>query len=430
MNTEVRMPQLGESIAEGTIVKWFKSVGDFVRRDESLFEITTDKVDTEVPAPGDGYVTRIVVQEGETVPINTLVCILGDEVSEESQAAPHAGRPGSAESPEKAPVGPAGSTTLASAAPGGQGGATVSAVPSRAERLRIRSSPLVRRLAAESGVNLPEVAGTGADGRVTRDDLAKHLRERSVEPAPAGALAGRLEPMSPMRRRIADHMVMSRRTSAHVTTVFEVDMSHVRERKSVRAPGLLEEGTKMTFLPFIVGAVCDALKRFPVLNASVEGGSIRYHDDINMGIAVALDEGLIVPVVKSAGSLSLEEMARRIQDLARRARAKKLKPEEVQSGTFTITNPGVFGALTGTPIINQPQVGILCVGKIEKRPVVLSGGNGKDGEVEDGDTIAIRTMTYLSLSYDHRVIDGAVADQFLSDVKRTLEISSPDVGDE
>ncbi len=421
MNTEVRMPQMGESIVEGTIVKWFKNVGDSVKRDEPLFEITTDKVDTEVPAPGDGYVTSILVAEGETVAVNTTVCLLGDERADPADQASGA-KASTASQATRAPE---------PVSAGAERAAAVLDSPSRKARLRARSSPLVRRMAAEHGIDLSQVQGTGVEGRVTKQDVSKFLREQPTGAVSLPEATGRLEPMSLMRRRIAEHMVMSRKTSAHVTTVFEVDMTSVRQRKEALGPALLEKGARLTYLPFIALAVRDALGDFPILNASVEGDKIRYHDDINIGIAVALDDGLIVPVLKDIAAASLEtdletglvtdlvKMARGIQDLAQRAREKELKPEEVQGGTFTITNPGLFGALIGTPIINQPQVAILCVGKVEKRPVVVADQSGKD-------TVVARTMCYLSLSYDHRVVDGKTADDFLARIKNSLETDSSD----
>ena len=403
MSTAVLMPQMGESVAEGTIVRWFKSVGDFVKRDAPLFEISTDKVDTEIPAPTSGYLTEILVLEGKTVPIDTVVCYLSSEVGGEGPSGDTAtGKPAgkaASQSPRQTSLGPAKASTPAT---------QNVAVASWEERIRKNSSPVVRQLAAEHGIDLTTMTGTGTAGRVTKADLQKYLESR-VE-APSGP--GRTETLSPMRRKIAEHMVQSRRTSAHVTTVFEMDMSNARERKDALSPQLHKtKRTKLTYLPFIIQATAAALRSYPVLNASMSHNEVRYHDDINLGIAVALDDGLIVPVIRQVDTLSLAELAETINDVARRARAKKLKHKDVQGGTFTITNPGMFGALIGTPIIHQPQVAILCVGKIEKRPVVLPGS----------DTIAARSMAYFSLSYDHRLIDGAIADRFLAELKDRLE---------
>ncbi|HVR76022.1 MAG TPA: dihydrolipoamide acetyltransferase family protein [Planctomycetota bacterium] len=414
----VPMPQMGESIAEGTLVKWFKQVGDKVKRDEPLFEISTDKVDTEVPSPRDGFLLRVLVKEGETVPVRTVVCILGDKPA--AGAGPETNSaPGGAASE----AGPPRATSGARNAPpvvaprGGRGKAAVSAeepaAASRGARLREKSSPLVRRLAAEHGVEITDVTGTGAEGRVTREDILNHISKRgSKTPREAAPVEDRLEPMSHMRLRIAEHMVSSRKTSAHVTSVFEVDMTATRARKDSLAPTFEERHkVKLTYLPFVIRAVTTALRKFPALNASIEGKSVRYHAGIHLGVAVALDDGLIVPVIRNADRQDLAELARSLGDVASRARSKNLKPEDVQGGTFTITNPGVFGTLIGTPIISQPQVAILCLGAVVKRPVVLPGT----------DAIAIRSMAYLSLSYDHRLVDGAMADRFLADVRFTLE---------
>jgi pyruvate dehydrogenase E2 component (dihydrolipoamide acetyltransferase) len=408
---EVRMPQMGESIAEGTLVKWHKKVGEKVKRDELLFEISTDKVDTEVPAPHEGYLLEVLVKEGETVPVHTVVCLLGasarpdgsvDPASKELSSAPasKAQSEGGAPRPHQRSV----------------RSENVPAKPAAASesRLKEKSSPLVRRLAAEHGIDLSQLGGSGTSGRVTKEDILREIA--GLQTGPVNALADdRVEPMSAMRQRIAEHMLASRRASAHVSTIFEVDMTEVRARKDSLAKEYKKlHAVKLTYMPFIVQAVARGLTKFPALNASVEGKNVRYHAQINVGIAVALDEGLIVPVVQQADKGTLVDIARSINDLALRAREKRLQPAEVQGGTFTITNPGVFGGLIGTPIINQPQVGILCIGAIQKRPIVLP----------DTDTIAARSMAFFSLSFDHRLIDGAVADRFLAEVKSILESGS------
>jgi 2-oxoglutarate dehydrogenase E2 component (dihydrolipoamide succinyltransferase) len=425
---------MGESLAEGTLVKWYKKVGDSVRRDEPLFEISTDKVDTEVPSSADGYVLKVLVKEGETVPVHTVVCLLGDGTPAEDRAKPGPESKRTSEGGGAAPpVGRGGAKTSSSPVESPGGGDSASSVTrsreagGRETRLLEKSSPLVRRLAAEHGIDLKTVRGTGTDGRVTKDDILRSIEERKTTPSreaspaalEAGELEERIEPMSVMRQRIADHMVLSRKTSAHVTSVFEVDMTGVRALKdSLLAEFEKRHHTRLTYLPFIVQAVARALRRFPLLNAAVEGKNIHYHGEVNLGVAVALDDGLIVPVVRNADRKDLPALAKAINDLAQRARSRQLKPDEVQGGTFTITNPGVFGSLIGTPIINQPQVGILCVGAIQKRPVVLPGT----------DAIAVRSMVYLSLTFDHRLVDGAVADRFLAEVKSTLESTSlPDI---
>jgi len=402
MPIEVKMPQMGESIAEGTLVKWHKKVGDRVKRDEPLFEISTDKVDTEVPSPADGFLLRVDVNEGETVPVRSVVCVLG-----ETQTAGDGGP-----APPKATVTPGAEKPSRGAAP-----------PRRDSDpgARQRSSPLVRRLAEEHGIDISRLEGTGTGGRVTKEDILQAVerggRAASRPRVPQEGEAGdRVEPMSPMRERIAEHMIASRRTSAHVTSVFEVDMTAVRGLKDSLQREAEKAGAKLTYMPFVAHAITENLRRFPALNASIEGKNVRYHERIHMGVAVALEDGLIVPVVTDAGDRSIVDLARAMADLAARARSKALKPEEVRGGTFTITNPGVFGSLIGTPIIHQPQVAILCVGAVEKRPVVLPGT----------DAIAIRSMAYLSLSYDHRLIDGATADRFMAGVKASLESGSVD----
>ncbi len=415
MDTEVHMPQMGESIAEGTMVRWFKEVGEFVERDELLFEISTDKVDSEIPAPAEGYLTQILVAEGETVPVDTAVCVLSTDA--DARPSSRASGRASTEIPRergKQEV-PDASAEADSPNPSPQRtSAVASAGATRGERLRTKSSPLVRRLADEHGVDLSQLTGSGTQGRVTKEDLLSFLESRDAFPH-----AERVETMSRMRQRIAEHMVASRRTSAHVTSVFEVDMTRVRELRAERRDRLAASGVNLTYLAFVSRAVCDALANWPTLNASIRGDKVVYHSSVNLGIAVALENGLIVPVIPEANSLSTEALAERIQDVATRARAKELRPEEVRGGTFTITNPGVFGALIGTPIIHQPQVAILCLGKIEKRPTVD----------EKTDAIVARTMAYLSLTYDHRLIDGAVADQFLAEIARVLETGAFDETD-
>jgi 2-oxoglutarate dehydrogenase E2 component (dihydrolipoamide succinyltransferase) len=448
------MPQMGESIAEGTLSRWLKKVGDEVRRDEPIFEISTDKVDAEIPAPSAGVLAEILVVEGETVPVQTVVARLetekGAAVGGASATAPAAGAKaagdGSVASPAAAAPAAAGgpppktqstrpapSPSHPSAAPAT---ARAPAANSLEERLRSRSSPLVRKMAAEHGIELTSLQGTGIAGRVTKRDLLGYLERGAAagRSAPRGAPVHEVhgpvpepwpgdvvEPMSVMRQRISEHMVVSRRTSAHVTSFMEIDFTRVaRLRAQHRARFEAENGQKLTYMPFIIKAVTEGLKAYPVMNASVARNSVIYRKQYNIGVAVALDWGLIVPVIRKADELSLVGLTKALNDLAARARAKKLDPREVQDGTFTITNPGVFGSLMGTPIISQPQVAILGIGAIEKRPKVIAGPDGED-------TIAIRTCAYFSISFDHRIIDGAVADQFLAHVKRHIE-SFPEQG--
>jgi len=425
---DVVMPQMGESIAEGTLSKWLKKLGDEVKRDEPLFEISTDKVDAEIPAPTAGVLAEIKVQEGQTVPVQTLVAVIETDKSAATTGAPSAaaqrapaaaGAPAAAAPAAVAPV-PRPSSPVP---PKGDGAETAE------ERLRRKSTPLVRKIAAEHRVDISTIPGTGFAGRVTKQDILGVIERAptavAVPAAPAPSpqpLApavepwpgDRVEPFSKIRKITADHMIMSRRVSAHVTSFFEVDYSRVAElRRKHKAAGA-ERGVNLTYLAFIAKACAENLRKHPVVNAAVSGDSIIYRQDVNIGIAVALDWGLIVPVVKRADELSLSGLARAISDLGERARTKKLSPDEIQRGTFTITNPGVFGSYAGAPIINQPQVAILGVGAIEKRPKVVTLADGTD-------TIAIRTMGMVSMSYDHRVVDGADADRFLADVKRTLE---------
>ena len=427
---DVLMPQMGESIAEGTLSKWLKKLGDEVKRDEPLFEISTDKVDAEIPAPSAGVLAEIKVQEGQTVPVQTLVAVIETDKSAATTGAPSAA---AQRVPAAAPT--AHPVAAAQRAPAASGGAVVAApkgdgAETAEERLRRKSTPLVRKIAAEHHVDIATIPGTGFAGRVTKQDILGVIERgapavpRAPSPQPLGPAVqhpavdpwpgDRVEPFSKIRKITADHMIMSRRVSAHVTSFFEVDYSRVAElrRKHKAAPA--EGGANLTYLAFIAKACAENLRKHPIVNAAVSGDTIIYRQDVNIGIAVALDWGLIVPVVKRADELSLSGLARAISDLGERARTKKLSPDEIQRGTFTITNPGVFGSYAGAPIINQPQVAILGVGAIEKRPKVVTLPDGTD-------TIAIRTMGMVSMSYDHRVVDGADADRFLADLKRTLE---------
>jgi 2-oxoglutarate dehydrogenase E2 component (dihydrolipoamide succinyltransferase) len=420
---------MGESIAEGTLSKWLKKVGDQVKRDEPIFEISTDKVDAEIPSPTSGVLAEILVTEGQTVPVQTLVARLETDVTAAVTA------PASTPAPVPAAAGAKGAANVAPDTPIAAEKPPAGAPPPPAvhgngasleDRLRTKSSPLVRRIAAEHGIEIAGMQGSGIAGRVTKRDLLQFIESGAKAPPQIGSPvhAGPLpepwpgdvvEPMSKMRALISEHMVASRHTSAHVSTFWEVDFTRIgRIRAKNRAEFEKATGEKLSYMPFILKAVVDGLKAHPVVNASVRGNEVIYRKPINIGIAVALDWGLIVPVIKGADNLSLTGLTRALNDLAGRARTKRLDPREVQDGTFTITNPGVFGSLTGTPIINQPQVAILCVGAIEKRPKVLSGPDGED-------VIAIRTCSYLSLSFDHRIVDGADADKFMGFVKRSLE---------
>ena len=398
MATDVLMPQLGESIAEGTIVRWNKRVGDRVDRDEPLFEVSTDKVDAEVPSPAGGVLAEVRAEAGETVPVDSVVAIIGapGETVVKSGGAPAPGP--SAAAPEAAGRAPA-------------------SPPPPERRRTVHVSPVVRRLAREHGVDPAAVAGTGAGGRVTKDDILKLVASTSpTAAAPAGPEGDRrIEPLSVMRRGIAEHMLRSRRTSAHVHTVFDVDFSRVASLREAHRDSYAQRGVPLTFLSFVAKAVVDALVEMPVLNASLtsDGAGVVHAPDLNLGIAVALDDdgGLIVPVIRRASEKSVPELAAAIADVATRARSKRLAPEEAQGGTFTITNPGAFGSLFGMPIINQPQVAILCLGAVERRPVVI----------DDAGTIAARPRAYLTLGFDHRLIDGAVADRFMARLKSDLE---------
>ena len=440
---DIIMPQMGESIAEGTLSKWLKKVGDEVKRDEPIFEISTDKVDAEIPASAAGVLAEILVKEGETVAVQTVVARLETEKG----AIAGSGKREAGGGDVATAAGPATPVPPASAAP--QREPTTATPPLRQptaspavaashagngnsfeDRVRTKSSPLVRKIAAEHGVNIASLQGSGVAGRVTKRDILGFIDSggQATTPPPASRLplpaawpGDTVEPMSKLRALISEHMVASRHTSAHVTSFIEIDFTRVaRIRAKKRAEFEAATGQKLTYMPFIIKAVTQGLRAFPVMNSSVAGTNVIYRKQINIGVAVALEWGLIVPVIKNADDLSLSGITRALNDVAARARAKKLSPDEVQGGTFTITNPGVFGSLMGTPIINQPQVAILGVGAIEKRPKVLPGIDGED-------TIAIRTCAYFSISFDHRIIDGAVADQFLAFVKKTIE-TFPETG--
>jgi len=442
---DIVMPQMGESIAEGTLSRWLKKVGDAVKRDEPIFEISTDKVDAEIPAPSAGVLAEILVQEGQTVAVQTVVARLetdaGAAVSTPAAAPPapavEASAPPAkpAEPPKAAPAAPAPGAPQ----PAGRAGAA----ESMEERLRTKSTPLVRKMAAEHQLDIARIPGSGLAGRVTRNDVLQYLESPSAAPAPGTAPAAerrpagadltvgqgvrvvpgpevapwegdRVEPWSRIRKLTADHMIMSRRVSAHVSSLIEVDYTRIAKLRAARKAEYAERGVNLTFLAFIAKATSDCLRKHPVLNAAVQDESTIYRRDINLGIAVALDWGLIVPVIRHADELSLPGMARAIQDIADRARAKKLSPDEVQKGTFTITNPGGFGTLVGLPILNQPQSAILAVGSIGKQPAVVTTGDGTD-------SIAIRTRGFLGLTFDHRIVDGADADRFLADLRKSLE---------
>ena len=447
MAVDVIMPQMGESIFEGTITKWLKKAGDKIERDEPLFEISTDKVDAEIPSPSAGVLKEIKVNEGQTVPIQTVVAIIE---ADGAAAQPVAAAAAKSEAPPAAsgakPSAPANAPVSAQpAAKAAQLTETVQQKPAvSASGEKVRSSPLVRRIAREHDVDLNQVPGSGAGGRVSKSDIlaaveggassaapsrAGSAPSRSSAPPPAsgGASASavlenavprekmyfghyEVQPMSVMRQRIAEHMVLSKRVSPHVYSVDEVNVSGIAAlRAKMKNKFEQTSGTKLTFMPFFVRAAVEALRAFPTVNSSVDGTNIVLHKECNIGVAVALDWGLIVPVIKNAEEKNFLGLARAMNDLAERARTKKLKPEEVAEGTFAITNPGVFGGLFGLPVINQPNVAILGLGTIEKRPVVID------------DAIAIRSMVYLTLSYDHRVVDGAVAHQFMGKIKHTLE---------
>src|SRR5579884_1939793 len=425
--TDVIMPQMGESIFEGTITKWLKQVGDTVQRDEPLFEISTDKVDAEIPSPAAGVLTEIKVPAGQTVQSNTVVGVIGGEAGAAAPVSAPAAPPAKVEAPAAAPAPVAAATAGVKEAP--------------------RSSPLVRKIAKDNNLDLSQVPGTGAGGRITKEDVLGFIEKHGAAapvpatpapaPAPAAAkpaapaapaapvtsgLPGELVPMSRMRAIIAQRMVDSKRTNAHVHTVFKIDFTRiVKIREKEKSKYEQRNGVKLTYMPFISRAVIATLRKMPIINASMEGDAIRYHQNINLGIAVALDWGLIVPVIKQAEERSFVGIARAIADLAERARGKKLKPDEVGSGTFTITNPGIFGEQFGTPIINQPESAILGVGGLFKEPAVVTSEDGTD-------SIAIRHMIHLTLGFDHRIIDGADAGKFMAEVKKYLENWSEDIG--
>jgi pyruvate dehydrogenase E2 component (dihydrolipoamide acetyltransferase) len=448
MAVDVIMPQMGESIFEGTITKWLKKAGDKIERDEPLFEISTDKVDAEIPSPSAGVLKEIKVTEGQTVPIQTIVAVIDADGAGAVSAAP-----AKAEAAKPAPAAP---VAAKPSAPASAPVAAPSAAPVSASGDRVRSSPLVRKIARENNIDVAQVPGTGAGGRVSKQDILGAVesgtgtgtgtgtgaRTVAAAPPPAHSASSRpsapppptggasasavlenavprekmyfghyeVQPMSVMRQRIAEHMVLSKHVSPHVYSVDEADVTGIATLRA-KMKGKFEEasGTKLTFMPFFVRAAVEALRAFPTVNSSVDGTNIILHKECNIGIAVALDWGLIVPVIKNAEEKNFLGIARSMNDLAERARSKKLKPDEVAEGTFAITNPGVFGGLFGLPVINQPNVAILGLGTIEKRPVVIE------------DAIAIRSMVYLTLSYDHRVVDGAVAHQFMAKLKHTLE---------
>jgi 2-oxoglutarate dehydrogenase E2 component (dihydrolipoamide succinyltransferase) len=409
---------MGESIFEGTITKWLKKLGDKVQRDEPLFEISTDKVDAEIPAPTSGILQEIKVSEGNTVQVNTVVGVIGDGSGDSVSA------PAKALAPTPTPV-----KTEASAPPS----ATAASASEHDEASDVRSSPLVRKLAREHNVDLAAISGTGTGGRVTKQDVLDFVDRhtaapvatpapRQVSPQAAAVEQGDLVPMSQMRKIIAQRMIESRRTSAHVHCMFEVDMTRIVNLRNKLKNGFEQRhGSRLTFMPFFVRAAIIALQQYPIVNSSLEGDSVRYHRHVNAGIAVALDWGLIVPVLKNADELNFLGLQRGITDLGERARSKKLMPTDVEGATFTITNPGQFGAVFGLPIINQPNVAIMGVGGITKQPMVITD---KDG----ADSIAIRSIVHLTLGYDHRIIDGALADQFMVVVKKTLETWSEEVG--
>ena len=417
---DVIMPQMGESIFEGTITKWLKNVGDTVQRDEPLFEISTDKVDAEIPSPAAGVLSEIKVPAGQTVQINTVVAVIGGTASASAPAPSQA-------APPSAPAVQAPASTPAPE-------------PVSAEADHVRSSPLVRKIARENNVDLAAVSGTGAGGRVTKEDILAHIEKgpsaaparaaapaapapaKPAAPTPATPLPGELVPMSRMRSIIAQRMVESKHTSPHVHTVFKVDFTRiVKIREKEKSKYEQRNGVKLTYMPFIATAIIANLRKMPIVNASMEGDAIRYHKNINLGIAVALEWGLIVPVIKQAEEKNFLGIARAIADLAERARGKKLKPDEVGSGTFTITNPGIFGEQFGTPIINQPESAILGVGGLFKEPAVVTAPDGTD-------SIAIRSFLHLTLGFDHRIIDGADAGRFMAEVKKTLENWDQEIG--
>jgi len=436
MPTDIVMPQMGESIFEGTITKWLKKPGDKVQRDEPLFEISTDKVDAEIPAPASGVLQDIKVAEGATVQVNTVVGTISSDG--ESAAAKPAAQPPQAKKESVPAKTPASATEPKSPVPS----APTQSAPAQAspeEADHARSSPLVRKIAREHNINLAQVSGTGLGGRITKQDITAFLEKsepgaaatatpaapsaKSEVSSPAlASVPGDLVPMNHMRKIIAQRMIESRRTSAHVHCMFEVDLTRIVQlRNKNKSAFEKRNGARLTFMPFFSRAAIIALQQFPIVNASIEGESIRYHRHVNLGIAVALDWGLIVPVLKNADDLNFLGLQRGISDLGERARSKKLKTEEVEGSTFTITNPGQFGAVFGLPIINQPNSAIMGIGGITKAPMVVTDEDGND-------SIAIRSIVHLTLGSDHRLIDGAVADQFMAQVKKTLENWTEEIG--
>ena len=451
---DVIMPQMGESIAEGTLSRWIKKVGEEVKRDEPIFEISTDKVDAEIPAPGAGVLAEILVTEGQTVPVQTVVArietekgaaaaVKADEpVKAVESVAAQSARPAAPSAPpamSASPVMPASSAATAPRPVPPGPPATGNGPETEEDRLRRKSTPLVRKIAAEHNIDIASVTGTGHAGRVTKEDILGFIesgapapqRVAATAPAPVAAAAAptgpgvepwegdRVEPWSRIRKLTADHMVMSRRVSAHVNSLFEIDYTRVGQIRAKKKKEYADRGVNLPFLAFITKAVAENLRKHPVINSAVSNETTIFRRDINIGIAVALDWGLIVPVIKHADELSLLGIARAINDLGERARTKRLNPDDVQRGTFTITNPGGFGSYAGTPIINQPQVAILGVGAIEKRPSVVTLPDGTD-------SLGIRTKGMLTMAYDHRIVDGADADRFLADLKRSLENFSED----
>ena len=446
MPTDIVMPQMGESIVEGTITKWLKKPGDKVQRDEPLFEISTDKVDAEIPAPASGVLQEIKVAEGTTVGVNTVVGTIAAD-GEAAKPAPAKTAPAEKkEAASTAAVPPAVAEPALSLSKGASRARTSEPpAPAKDEQDETRSSPLVRKIARDHGVSLSQVPGTGLGGRITKQDIMQFIESQGSEsarvgtgaspvqasrseaapapaPAPPAPIPGDLVPMTQMRKLIAKHMIESRRTSAHVHCMYEVDLTRIVNLRAKLKSGFEQRhGVRLTFMPFFVRAAIIAIQQWPIVNANIEGDNIRYHRNINMGIAVALDWGLIVPVLKNAGDLNFLGLQRGVTDLGERARNKKLKPEDVEGSTFTITNPGQFGAVFGLPIINQPNSAIMGVGGITKMPLVVTDRDGSD-------SIAIRSVVHLTLGYDHRLIDGAVADQFMAQVKKNLETWSEEIG--
>ena len=428
--TDVVMPQMGESIVEGTLTKWVKKVGEKVNADEPLFEISTDKVDTEIPSPASGVLTEILVQEGQTVQVNAVVARIDDGSASASPAPAAQAETPKAEAPKKEPA-PVAQPVAVKSEPAPAAPAQAAPAPAAASTPAGPLSPLVRRVARENNIDLTKVRGTGAGGRITKEDVEGFMKGGASAPsaAPAAAPAPapspkftfdgaktRVEPMSAMRQKIAEHMVISKRVAAHVTTVHRVDMTKIAKIRAKHKDAFAaRHGMSLTFLPFVARAAAQALAEYPIFNASIDGTNIVYHADVNIGIAVALDGGLIVPVIKSADEKNVTGLQKSIVDLAGRARSKQLKPDDIAGGTFSITNFGSFGSVFATPVINQPQVAILGVGAVEKVPAIVD------------DMIAIRSQAFLALTFDHRLIDGALADQFTGRVKAILENWSEEI---